>query len=332
MRTGMLATCLIATVSAACSAQSRDSIGASTALVGPRADHHQHLFSPAIAALLSTDSNKFQALTARDILPLLDSAGIRRAVVLSIAYMYGSPSRSVENEYAKVRAENDWTAREVARYSNRLLVFCSFNPLKEYALKELVRCSKDPNLRRGIKLHFGNSDVQLENPGHIEQLRRVFRAANDHRMPIVVHMRANISRKRPYGPIQARAFLEQVLPVAPDIPIQVAHMAGTGPGYDDPPADSVMAVLAEAVEKSDPRTRRLFFDVTSIADRNISSANAALVAKRIRQVGVERTLYGTDAAVGDNLRPRESWAAFRRLPLTAAELDVIARNEAPSLR
>jgi uncharacterized protein len=331
LRLSIIATCLSAAISAACSAQSSDPprIAAHTR---PVADHHQHLFSPSIAALFSTDSNKFEALTAGHIVPLLDSAGIRRAVVLSIAYMYGSPSRSVENEYAKVRAENDWTASEVAKYPERLLVFCGFNPLKDYAFRELARCSKDPNLRRGIKLHFGNSDVRLENPAHVAQLRRIFKAANDYKMPIAVHLRANISKKRPYGPVQARAFLEQLLPVAPDIPIQVAHLAGTGPGYDDPPADSVMAVLAQAVEKGDSRTRRLFFDVTSVVDRDISSANAALVAKRIRQVGVERVLYGTDAAVGDNLRPRESWAAFRRLPLSNAEFDRIAANEAPYLR
>ena len=327
----MLATCLTATISAAASAQTSQASGPAMR-VAPSADHHQHLFSPAMAALLSTDSNTLQALTARDIVPLLDSADIRRAIVLSVAYMYGSPARSVEDEYAKVRAENDWTARQVFQYPERLHVFCSFNPLKEYALRELARCRKDRNLRRGIKLHFGNSDVRLDNPAHIEQLRRIFKAANDYRMPIMVHLRANISRKRPYGPIQARAFLEQVLPVAPDIPIQVAHLAGTGPGYEDPPADSVMAVLANAVAENHPQTRRLLFDWASIVDRNISSANAALVAKRIRQVGVERILYGTDAAFGDNLRPRESWAAFRRLPLTDSEFERIARNEVPYLR
>jgi len=165
----------------------------------------------------------------------------------------------------------------------------------------------------------------------MEQLRRVFGAANRHRMAIVVHMRANISQKRPYGATQARAFIEQLLPVVPDIDVQVAHLAGTGPGYDDPPSDSAMAVLAEAVERKDPRTRRLWFDVASIVDPNISVANAALVAKRIRQVGVGRVLYGSDAAIGDNLRPRESSAAFRRLPLTEAEFITIARNKAPYL-
>jgi hypothetical protein len=93
-------------------------------------------------------------------------------------------------------------------------------------------------------------------------------------MAIVVHMRASISKKRPYGARQARIFLDRVLPVAPDIPIQIAHLAGTGPGYDDPPADSAMAVLAEAVEKRDPRTRRLWFDVTTVVDREISPAHA----------------------------------------------------------
>jgi hypothetical protein len=151
-------------------------------------------------------------------------------------------------------------------------------------------------------------------------------------MAIVIHMRASISKKRPYGAAQARIFLEQLLPLAPNIDVQVAHLAGTGPGYDDPPSDAVMAVLAEAVERHDPRTRRLWFDVATCVDQDISPAHAALVAKRIRQVGVKRILYGSDAAVGTNLRPRESWAAFSRLPLTAAEFDRIAKNVAPYLR
>jgi predicted TIM-barrel fold metal-dependent hydrolase len=284
-----------------------------------------------MVALLDT-TNSLQAITARDVVPLLDSAGIRQALVLSVAYIYGSPARTIADEYAKVRAENDWIAAQTAEYPERLRGFCGFNPLEQYALDELARCARDPRLRHGVKLHFGNSDVQLENPAHVEQLRRVFRAANDHGMAIAVHLRASISRKRPYGPAQARVFLEQLLPAAPDIPVQVAHLAGTGPGYDDPPADSVMAVLAEAVEKRDPRTRRLWFDVTTVVDRNLSAANAALVAKRIRQVGVDRILYGSDAAVGDNLRPREGWAAFRRLPLTDREFERIARNVAPYLR
>jgi uncharacterized protein len=307
--------------------------GCATGGVGPGrypavADHHQHLFSPAIVALLGSASG-VTALGADDLVPLLDSAGIRRAVVLSVAYMYGSPSRTVENEYAKVREENDWAAAQAARHPDRLIAFCGFNPLKNYALEELARCAGDRRFGRGIKLHFGNSDVQMDEPAHLERLRQVFRAANQQEMAIVVHLRASISRARPYGAAQARIFLERLLPLAPDVPVQVAHLAGTGPGYDDPPADSAMAVLADAVARGNRSTRRLWFDVTSVVDTGISAANAALVARRIRQVGVERVLFGSDAAVGENLRPRESWSAFRRLPLTDDEIARIADNLAP---
>jgi uncharacterized protein len=303
------------------------------AQITPAADHHQHLFSPAIISMLkASGADAPPVLTARDLVPLLDSVGIRRAVLLSVAYMYGSPSRTIEDEYARVRAENDWTAAQAQQYPDRLIAFCGFNPLKDYALDELVRCAGNPRLAHGIKLHLGNSDVQLDNPEHVERLRRVFRAANQHRMAIVVHLRASISRKRPYGAAQARVFLEQLLPEAPDVPVQVAHLAGTGPGYDDPPADSAMAVLADAVEKKDPRTRQLWFDVAGIVDSSVTGAQAALLVRRIRQAGVGRILYGSDAAVLESMRPREEWAAFRRLPLTEAEFDSIARNVAPYLR
>ena len=116
----------------------------------PLADHHQHLFSPAVTKL----STALNPITASDVVSLLDAAGIERAVVLSAAYMFGSPNRAVENEYVKVKAENDWTSQQVGRFPNRLIGFCSFNPLREYALEELARCAKDPRLRAGLKLHF----------------------------------------------------------------------------------------------------------------------------------------------------------------------------------
>jgi uncharacterized protein len=71
-------------------------------------------------------------------------------------------------------------------------------------------------------------------------------------MAIVVHLRASISRKRPYGVAQAKVFLEQVLPLAQDVVVQVAHLAGTGPGYGDPPADRAMGVLGRGGREERP--------------------------------------------------------------------------------
>jgi predicted TIM-barrel fold metal-dependent hydrolase len=123
-------------------------------------DYHQHLFSPAITNSGATRP----VVSAEDLVALLDAAGIRKGLVLSLAYQYGNPNRpAVQNEYEKVKAENDWTSEQVARYPDRLRGFCSINPLKEYALDEIARCGKDSQLRRGLKMHFGNSDVDLSD-------------------------------------------------------------------------------------------------------------------------------------------------------------------------
>ena len=298
----------------------------------PVGDYHQHIFSAQDIALAGPGSG-LQPLDASDVIALLDQAGIRKATLLSLAYMFGKPGRQVDDEIGKVRLENDWTAAQAARYPGRLIAFCSFNPLKDYALRELKRCAARPatahGISRGIKLHFGNSDVQLDDPAHVARLREVFAAANASGMAIVVHMRASISKGRPYGARQAKIFVEELLPAAPDVTVQVAHFAGSGPGYEDPPARAAMTELAAAVARRDPRTRRLLFDVASIVDRDITPATAQLVADMIRQVGVDRVLYGTDSAQGANLRPRESWAAFRRLPLTEEEFARIADNVPP---
>jgi predicted TIM-barrel fold metal-dependent hydrolase len=297
----------------------------------PVGDYHQHVFSEQDIALLGPGA-RLRPLDAREVIALLDAAGIRKATLLSIAYMVGKPERDVEDEAAKVRRENDWTAAQAARYPGRLVAFCSFNPLKDYALRELERCAATPGLSRGVKLHLGNSDVQLDLPAHVARLREVFAAANAHRMAIAIHLRANFGKQRPYGARQARIFIEEVLPAAPDVTVQVAHFAGSGPGYEDPRAREAMAVLAQAVEQGDPRARMLWFDVASIVDAGISPELARLVARMVRQVGPERVLYGTDSAQGGNLRPRESWAAFRKLPLTAAEFATIANNVPPYFR
>ncbi len=307
---------------------------AATGPVVAAADHHQHLFSPAIIALIDPKPgpDALREIPVTELVALLDSAGIRRAAVMSTAYMFGRPSRVIEDEYAKVKAENDWTAAQVAKYPERLRAFCGFNPLKDYALAELERCAAHPQLRTGIKMHFGNSDVQLENPDHIARLQGVFRAANRHRMAIAVHLRASISLKRPYGAAQARAFMEHLMPHAPDIVVQVAHFAGSGPGYEDPPSNEVMRTFAEAAARKDPNTRRLYFDVASIATPDITPAHAREMVERIRMVGVDKILYGSDAATPTNMKPREAWAAFRALPLREDELQRIAGNVAPYLK
>lgn len=292
----------------------------------PLADHHQHLFSPVLAPLISLPS-----ITAADLVRHLDAAGIKRAAVLSTAYLLAAPARKLVDERGAVMTDNDWTASQVALFPDRLVGFCGVNPLKDYAIEEIARCAKNPNLRRGLKLHIGNSVVDYQNPGHIEQLRRVFRAANDHGMAIVVHMRVNTNEKLSYGRAETLIFIDQLLAAAPDVTVQIAHLAGAG-GYEYPLIDPVVDVFAEAIATKDARLTRVWFDVTAVASAKTTPERAEMIVRRIRQLGVERILYGSDAPASDDALPRARWAAFRALPLTEAEFQVIAANVAPYLR
>jgi predicted TIM-barrel fold metal-dependent hydrolase len=298
----------------------------------PLADHHQHLFSPDVTALLAVTPPLLQARprTATDLMAQLDAAGIARAVVLSAAYIFEQPSRKVDAAGEKVRRENDWTSQQVARFPDRLVGFCGINPLKDYAVDELLRCARDPYLRHGVKLHFGNSVVDFHNPTHIEQVRRVFRAANDHRMAIVVHLRASVTQGMAYGPDEARVFLDEWLPAAPDVVVQVAHLGGAGP-WQDEGVRQAFVVLVEAVARRDPRTRLLYVDATALGSP-ATQADAEWWAGMIRRLGPERVLFGSDATL-PAVTPGDAWIALRKLlPLTADEFAVIAGNVPPYLR
>lgn len=254
----------------------------------------------------------------------LDSAGMQRATVLSLAYQFGSPMFDVVDEDAKVRAENDWTAREVARYPDRLVAFCSFNPTRAYALEELEHCTRTPGFT-GLKLHFTSSFVDLRNPDHVERLRGVFRLANARRFPIVAHMR---TLDKGYGRIDAGIFLRDILSEAPDIPVQIAHLAGWS-GYG-PETEQALEVFADAIAAGDTRTANVYFDLTTIAPIGSDSLRVAIV-ERLRRIGIQRLLFGIDLA-DSAAQMRERWLQFTQFPFTADELQMIAGNVAPYMR
>jgi len=290
----------------------------------PSTDYHEHLLSPAVAQIIGQP----RPFVASDLIAEMDAAGIQRAVVLSLAYQFGNPNRPrVRDEYAKVKAENDWTAAQVAQYPNRLIAFCGVDPLRDYALAEIDRCSRNPYLKTGLKLHFGNSDVDLDNPEHVKKLRQVFRSADSHGMAIVVHMHANVDHHRPYGKKEAEVFLTQVLPAAPHSTVQIAHLAGSG-GYDDPATDAALSVFLNAIARRDVRVSHVYFDISGVAGLGEWESKKEQIALRIRQIGVHRILFGSDGA-WTGFTPRKAIAAYRQLPLTPEEFRIIDGNVPP---
>jgi predicted TIM-barrel fold metal-dependent hydrolase len=287
-------------------------------------DHHQHLLSPQMMA------QGQQPITAANLIAALDAAVIRRAVILSNAYRFGSPLYAISypDEYPRVIAENDWTAREAAKYPKRLVAFCSFNPLKEYARAELARCARDPRFGRGLKLQFGSSDVDLDDPTDIAILRRLFRAANAQRLALVIHLRPAESRQRPYGAKEAQIFLDELLPAAPDVVVQIAHLGGGGGGSYETAAEPALVVFA----RNDPRVRNLWFDVSGITGGADGAARAPRVAQLLRSIGTKHLLYGSDGGDPTDPPAKAALEAFRKLPLTPYELRAIEGNVAPYLK
>ena len=298
----------------------------------PLVDYHQHLLSPEVAKLIGAS----RTFAASDLVTEMDRAGLRKAVVLSLAYQFGNPNRPpVDDEYAKVRAENDWTAEQVKQYPERLIGVCGIDPLREYAVTEIERCAENPYLRTGIKLHFGNSDVDLDNPTHVAMLRKIFQTADRHRMAIIVHMHANVTHHRPYGKKEAETFLSQLLPAAPHSVVQIAHLAGSG-GWDDPATDEALSVFLHAMAQRDPRVAHIYFDISGVAGLGDAWESkkddiAAEIASKIRQVGVRRILFGCDGA-WTGFTPLKAIAAYHQLPLTKDEMSEIDSNLAPYLK
>ena len=307
-----LAACSLLLVSACATARSAVPLSALT----PRVDYHQHLVSDAFAPIAKLPRRDRRALLAE-----LDAAGIEKAVVLSVGYSFGDERKKLPDPDRLTREENDWTSGQVSGSGGRLIGFCSANPLRDAALAELDRCLGLPGMR-GIKLHFGNAGISLRDSTHAARVAAVFALAERRGAPVLVHMRARGGSN--YGPDDARLFLDHLVAVAPSIEIVVAHLGYAGPGYPD--ADSVMAAFGEAAERSDPRMRNVYFDVATDVTQETTPENAALVARRIRQVGARHVLYGSDLGPpGGSIR--SGWQIFRdRVPLTADELRTIAGN------
>lgn len=312
--------------------------------VPPPADHHLHAWSAdavkAVARIQEAvgqqvvEPDKQIPLDGDDVVAALDSAGIRRGVLLSVAYFFGVPDVDFENERALVRAENDFVARQVRRHPDRLTGFASVNPLAAYALEEIERSAGIEGIS-GLKLHLANSDVNLRNDVHVDRLREVFEKAGALGLPVAIHL---YTRHPDYGERDARIFLERVLPAAPSIPVQVAHLGGGG-GYGEDTEGALRAFLA-AFEEDPEATEHVFFDLSGTAHpealargdsallERVRTINAA-VARAVRELGPDRVVYGTDWPI---LGVAEYVAGLRGgLPLSDPELLDLLDDAAPYL-
>lgn len=316
----------------------------------PPADHHAHLQSPVAARLLNEGASRKlhgqaratleKASTAPELIVQLDAAHIRRSVALSDAYRLGSPFVHVTDEAEAVDAENEWTLRQSRKYPDRLVGFCSVNPVRPYALAAIEHCAAI-GLRGGLKLHLANAAFRFDDPSQVEQLRRVFTAAERLRMPILIHLRTD---EVWHGEHNAEIFMEKVLPSASHIPVQIAHLGGWG-GYDHA-TDDTLSAFAGICEEHPDGCRNLYFDISAVvlspagaraapgsderllwdAQRDFADGPQRLAAN-LRRIGLSRILFGRD---WPNETASNYIQALRHgLRLSPSETNLIFQNVAP---
>jgi predicted TIM-barrel fold metal-dependent hydrolase len=267
-----------------------------------------------------------EALPAEAAIRALDDAGLEKGAVLSLAYWFGSP-RVADGEfddYRHARAENEFVAREVSRFPDRLVGFFSVNPLKDYAVSEVRYWAEHGGLT-GLKLHLANSAFDFSNPDHMEQLGAVIDVMNDHRLPVIIHLRHG---KSGYGYETAALFIDQIASQAPDVTFQLAHMAGWG-GYDDGTDGAVQAFL-DAFADGVLDRERFWFDVAAVVDAEMPDAVLASVRHRVREIGFDRLLFASD---WDEAEPAVYMSLLKeRLRMSAEETDLLMNNEAPYIQ
>ncbi len=301
----------------------------------PPTDHHAHIGSSKATAALGEMRRYFNepgppgdtiARTPEWFISQMDSAGVKQSIVLSVAYWFGSPPLQGASEAANVREENDWVADAVARFPDRIIGFCSVNPLRDYAVAEIDRCATNRRIS-GLKLHLANSVVDLTDTTHVKRVAEAFEAANRHQLAIVMHMWTPAWVTDPTrGRADAEVVLQRLLPLAPQVPVQLAHFAGGGSFGEG--ADLALLTFIPAIKAKSKTVANLYFDIAVVVSARQPLWMRTRIAERIREVGIKRILYGTDGT-----RAAENWAELRTLlPLTVDEFAVVQTNRLPVFR
>ena len=77
--------------------------------------------------------------------------------------------------------------------------------------------------------------------------------------------------------------------------------------------------------------KNVYFDVCGIATPGMWDDKADLLITRIREIGTNRLVYGSDAATADNT-PKDALKRWHSLPLNQNEFRAIDNNVAPYVR
>lgn len=239
-------------------------------------DFHAHVFPPQIKknrrryaesdpcfAMLYSKSSARLA-TAEELIASMDKNGIDISVILNTGWT--THDLCVET--------NDYILESISRYPDRLIGFCSIQPLSfEAALYEIERCAEGG--ARGIGEFM--PDVQLFNLIDDEITAPFVKMMRRHKLIMLTHASEPVGHDYPGKGTVTPDLLYRFIVSYPDLPLICSHWGGGLPFY----------ALMPEVKKA---FKNVFFD---------TAASPLLYSPQIYNMGIElvgadKILFGSD--------------------------------------
>jgi uncharacterized protein len=207
---------------------------------------------------------KAKLATAEEIIAAMDKDGIDISVVLN--YGWSTPALCAEL--------NDYILESVARYSKRLVGFCSVVPSQdESALKEIERCIKAGT--RGIgELRL---DAHFKRKHSLELIKPIVDIIMKNNLILLTHASEPVGHQYPGKGEATPDIVYALITAFPDLKLVCAHWGGGLPFYALMP--EVKAVL-----------KNVYFDTA--ASPFLYKPDIYLHV--VQLVGAEKILFGSD--------------------------------------
>ncbi len=279
---------------------------------GAALDVHTHIASQRLTDIFT--GGGVPSAGAEDLIARLDEGNVRRAVILSAAYLGEAVGFTDDSNMA---LENDFVAAEVAKYPDRLIGFCGINPLYASAAAEVDRCLDLPGML-GVKIHLEGSGVDLTRQADFDGLNAVFDRIAARDAPMLMHV-ADRWGLSPTG--DALAHLATILGAHPDVRVAHAHCAGN--------TDDHMIETWLRVRQSGYNPETSYVDVSACLAFFVDAplAQRELIVWRFRKWGIDHVLFGSDYFALFGETPRQTLEILAQYPFTQEELDTILNND-----
>jgi predicted TIM-barrel fold metal-dependent hydrolase len=239
-------------------------------------DFHTHIFPQAIrknrekyfseepAFELLYQSPKAKLASADDLIAVLDTQGVDKAVI------FGFPWRNP----SIFKLHNDYIINTVDRYPKRFIGFGCFDPFSEEALKETERCI-DGGLKGMGELAFYQSGIDKAALECLEPIMAVCCAKD---LPVLIHTNEPVGHRYPGKTPNTLNQIYRMVRRFPENKIVLAHWGG---------GLFFFSLLKKEVKET---LKNVYFD---------TAASPFLYDKAVYQIakltiGIDKILFGSD--------------------------------------